>query len=480
MKFFGRQDIFARLSPLLEKHSASLVTCRGRRRVGKSTVIEKFAELQGLRFIKIEGRRPDKKLANCDELAAFAKQLASQTGADRSVPGSWPEAFGRLAGVLNDDEWTLVLLDEISWLGHYDEAFADDLKIAWDNVFKKHDRLILVLCGSVSSWIKDEIIDNTAYMGRRSLDIVVPELPLKECVKFWGRRAARIDVREIIDVLSVTGGIPRYLEEINPSWSAEENIRNLAFRKRSVLREDFDEMFNDVITEEAKFTASVLRKLVDGPKSGAELGKLMKLDKGSRVFSALARLEEVGFVAQDNGVNPETGDLPREKRYRIRDNYTRFYLKYIEPVKAQIDEDAFTFTSLAEFEDIDSMFGLAFETLVVNNYRDLLPELHLGTGLIQSAAPYRRRGTKGSHGRKGVQIDFLIQTRKSICIVEIKRKKEIGREVINEVDAKVNSIKRRPGISAKTALVYDGEFSPVAKADGYFDAVIPFRKLLGI
>ena len=71
-----------------------------------------------------------------------------------------------------------------------------------------------VLCGSVSSWIRDSIVQNRAYVGRRSLDMVVGELPPAECLKFWGKKSARIDSREVLDVLSVTGGVPRYLEEI--------------------------------------------------------------------------------------------------------------------------------------------------------------------------------------------------------------------------------------------------------------------------
>ena len=138
--------------------------------------------------------------------------------------------------------------------------FPEVLKSAWDDLFKKHPKLILVLCGSVSSWIRDNILESSAYIGRRSLDIVVPELPLSECVKFWGERAKRIETREIIDVLSVTGGMPRYLEEINPRLSASENIRRLCYQPNSVLRQDFDDMFYDVVTHKPRFAARVLRR----------------------------------------------------------------------------------------------------------------------------------------------------------------------------------------------------------------------------
>ena len=279
--FFEREDILQKLDALLGKHVASLVTCRGRRRIGKSTLIERFANNNDARFIKIEGVRPTERTSNETELRSFAEQLALQTDAESSLPDNWLSAFKRLDHEIKDDVLTVVLLDEISWMGRYDDLFADSIKIAWDNMWKKHDRLILVLCGSVSSWIKEHIVDSSAFVGRRSCDLVVRELPLKECVKFWGREVERVDLKEIVDVLSVTGGVPRYLEEVNPSLSAEENIRRMAFSHDGVLRNDFDEMFDDVITKQPDFTAKVLHCLVDGPRTAAEVARKLKLCKGN-------------------------------------------------------------------------------------------------------------------------------------------------------------------------------------------------------
>ena len=478
--FYGRETQIEQLNSLWDKRVSSLVTCRGRRRVGKSTLVEEFARRSKARFVKIEGVRPTSQTTSGDERMAFIRQLSRQTSAAKVMPEDWMEAFGCLNEQISDRERTVVLLDEVSWLAHGDDAFADYLKIAWDNEFKKHPRLILVVCGSVSSWIRDNIIGNGAYVGRRSLDMVVPELPLRECVKFWGRAANRIDAREIIDVLSVTGGVPRYLEEVSPRLSAEENIRRLAFSPKGVLREDFDEMFTDVITEKPRFAARVLRSLVDGPKSCAEVAKALGIGKGGDVSRAMVSLEESGFVAPECVRNPETGEPLRERRYRMRDNYARFYLRYIEPQKDVIDQGMFRFSSLREFEGLDTVMGLAFENLVVNNYPELIPHLHLSGSLIMSAGPYRRKGTKGKNGRKGCQIDLLIQTRKALCFVEVKRQREITRDVIAQVDEQVRAISRKEGVSAKTALVYDGHLSEVAAADGYFDAIVPFRDLLGL
>ena len=478
--FFGREVELGELEGLWGKRVASLVTCRGRRRIGKSTLVEEFARRSGARFIKLEGLRPKKGMTERDQLEFFAVKLSAQTGCDKTPPSDWYSAFVRLDRELGGKDRKVVLLDEISWMAQFSLTFPEILKNAWDDLFKKHANLVLVLCGSVSSWIRDEIVENRAYVGRRSLDIVVGELPPQECLKFWGKRASRIAPREIIDVLSVTGGVPRYLEDVNPSLSAIDNIKRLCFTPKSVLREDFDDMFDDVITEQPKFSARVLRTFVDGAKTATEVADALGITKGGDVTAAIGNLVEAGFLAEAGQINPETGRELREKRFRIRDNYARFYLKCIEPHKRIIDDGAFEIASLDELEGYDSIMGLAFENLVVNNYRLLLPLLHLDGVVITSAGPYLRRGTKGPRGRKGCQIDLLVQTRRTVCIVEVKRMKEISREIIADVDRKVRAIKRREGVSIRTALVYDGHLAPVAKADGYLDAIIPISKLLGL
>jgi len=167
---FGRSELERQLEDLCGKRVSSFVTRRGRRRIGKSTLIEHFATRIQARFIKIEGVKPKPSSDNETELEAFARQLALQTDAEDACPTNWLTAFRRLDREL-DGRRTVVLLDEVSWLGHYEATFSDMLKIAWDNMFKKHDRLILVVCGSVSTWIRDNIIDNRAFYGRRSVDL---------------------------------------------------------------------------------------------------------------------------------------------------------------------------------------------------------------------------------------------------------------------------------------------------------------------
>ena len=147
--FYGREDILEDMMSLWGKRVSSLVTCRGRRRIGKSTLVAEFARKSSARFIRIEGIKPKRGFTNADELQNFAMFLSLQLDATAESYDNWAQAFEALAGQIKDDGRTVVLLDEISWMAHYDPHFPDILKIAWDTMFRTHDRLLLVLCGRV-------------------------------------------------------------------------------------------------------------------------------------------------------------------------------------------------------------------------------------------------------------------------------------------------------------------------------------------
>jgi len=210
-----------------------------------------------------------------------------------------------------------------------------------------------------------------------------------------------------------------------------------------------------------------------------ELAEALGIDKGGHISDSLDQLVESGLVSPDIGKNPETGAIIRERRFRLSDNYTRFYLKCIRPAASTIDNGSFALASLSQFREWESHAGFAFENLVVNHYRELLPFLHLGESLVYSAAPYRKQMRKGEKGA-GLQIDLLVQTRRSTCLVEIKRRREIPYGIVDEVAEKARRLKRPKDGSLRAALVYEGELAASVPAEGYFDAIVPFGSLLGL
>jgi len=481
VRFIGRKEQLEDLASLWRKRTSSIVACRGRRRIGKSTLFREFAKRTADAYFEFEGLAPngERKVTNADQLREFASTLARLTNTPVLHLESWNDAFSWLDRAIDDTKRTVILLDEISWMGGEDPNFPSILRNAWESLFHRHDKLVVVVCGSVSAWIKKNILGNTGFTGRFSRDYVLTELSLSECAQFWQGVGGEVSSRDILDVLSVTGGVPRYLEEVDPGLPAEENIRRLCFRPEGELYQDFDAIFNPIFGEDVAFRRRILGVLVDGPANGEEISTRLGVDRNGWLAERLRELSEGGFIDSDPAINPETGKESRISRYRLRDNYTRFYLKYIEPRKALIKRGGYRFRSLSTLPEWNSVMGLQFENLIVNNAMEVAPYLGIGNATVESAAPYRnmRRGRDGKRG--GCQIDLLIQTPRTAYVVEVKRMNRIGSDVEDEVEMKLSRLLLRKGISKRPVLVYDGELDPVVESSGYFCALVPFDRLIG-
>ena len=166
---------------------------------------------------------------------------------------------------------TLVLFDEISWMAYNDPELLGIVKTVWDTEFKKNPDLILILCGSVSSWIEKNILSSTGFVGRISLIIRLEELPLPICDLFWAKKRTMISAYEKFKVLSVTGGVPRYLEEIRSNLPAEENLRHLCFDPDGFLFTEFDRIFSDLFNGRSAIYKSIVMSLAEGARREPKL-----------------------------------------------------------------------------------------------------------------------------------------------------------------------------------------------------------------
>lgn len=472
--FVGRQFALDRLDGLWKKATPSLVTVRGRRRIGKSTLVGEFARRTADHFISIDGQAPGVGVDNKLQLKSFVEQLSLQTNAPDVPVKSWLQAFQLLENSLPQQGRTVVLLDEISWMGGYDAAFAGTLKIVWDKRLKMHDNLILVLCGSVSSWIAENILSGTGFVGRDSLDLLVDELALHECVPFWHETAERTGVGDMLDFLSVSGGVPKYLEELKPQLSADENIRQLCFSPDGILFRDFDQIFCSIFGKKSDDRKAVLKAVAYGSKTIDEIATVLGKERNGHLGEVLNELELAGFIAKDQGVNPRTGKIGRIVHYRLKDNYTRFYLHHIEPHVREITAGLFRFESMSSLQGWSTIKGLQFENLVVSNFRTFLPILGIDGASLVSATPYRR-GRVGDE--KGVQVDLLLQTKTTAYVVEVKRQVKIGADVVTEIKEKIRRLGFASSKSVRTVLVYEGELAPRIRLDHALDFMIPAERL---
>ena len=244
--FIGREREIDDLNGFWGRDHGVLMTCRGRRRIGKSTLIAEFASRTAKNFISIVGLAPRKGMTDARQRRNFCEKIAEYANREYREAETWSRAFKQLDELLDDGGRTVVLLDEISWMGGYDPDFAGYFKEAWDEYLHKRRDLIVVLCGSVSAWIAENILNATGFVGRDSFDIELGELSLADSVKLFGPNHERLSTTEKLDILSLTGGVPKYLEDVRAELSVDENYRRLCFLPRSLLFREFDETFSEV------------------------------------------------------------------------------------------------------------------------------------------------------------------------------------------------------------------------------------------
>lgn len=474
--FIGRLPELKALSELRAKSTASLVCVMGRRRIGKSALIEEFGKSYKS-FTEIQGLAPVAASSNQDQLDHFAERLSLRFKTRKEFFNTWTEAFTSLAKLTRKGE-QLILLDEISWMGRKDPLFSSRLKDVWDLEFKKNSKLILVLCGSVSSWIEANISRNSNFEGRISLDIQLKDLLLPEIKHFWGKQNLEMSSREKILLLSVTGGVPKYLEEVLPTESVSQNIIRLCFKPSGFLFNEFDRIFYDIFERRGKSLEKIIKACLERRLTPAELALHLKTKPNSDLSEQLHILELSGFLTRDFYYHAD-GERSKLGHLRVNDNYLRFYLKYIQPLKDKIQTGAKTLLSISELKNFDSILGLQFENLILANRKKLHELLNIPDSEIRSSSPHvqrKRVKTKGA-----CQIDLLIHTFLDVFyLCEFKCQKQMDKGIIEEVQRKMDvlSVPRRSAL--KPVLVYEGEISPKNEVEfqEFFYKMIPFREFL--
>ncbi len=471
-KFIGRREELDKLFEISQKKTASFIVVRGRRRIGKSRLIEEFAKYFD-KFYRFEGLAPEDGVTAKNQLDEFSRQIAQQFNAPFAKYEDWSDVFWSLGERIKTGK-TLLLFDEISWMGMDEPTFLGKIKYLWDNHLKKNDQLIFIVCGSASAWIENNILSSTGFVGRISYTLTLEELSLPECNQFWPKN---IGAYEKFKVLSTIGGVPKYLEEIDAKFSAEENIKRLCFTKGAILVEEFKQIFSDLFLRDSLFYKKIVSVLVTGTKERNEICDILKIDPGGRISEYLTELELSGYIKRDYTWNIKSGIDSKLSHYRLSDNYLRFYLKYIDKNLTKINRNNFRLKSLTSLPEWNTIMGFQFENLVLNNRLLIHKALKINPEEIISENPFYQRKT---YHYPGCQIDYMIQTKfNTLYVCEIKFSKNmVDSSIIIEVQKKINSLKFPRGYSCRPILIHvNGVTEDVIDSD-YFSSIIDFSEYL--
>ncbi len=471
--FVGRSNELRNLEDLSQSGRACLVVLKGRRRIGKSRLAEEFGK--GKEFLSFSGLAPVKGVTAQDQRDAFARQLTTELNLPPFTFTDWSNAFAHLSMGLIKKK-TVILFDEISWMGSKDPTFTSKLKVWWDLALQNHPSVILILCGSISTWIDKNIINSTAFFGRVSLYLELTELSIPQCRELLNLQGFKGSDLDFFKILSVVGGVPWYLEQIQTHHSADENIKRLCFERNGLLVHEFDRIFNDLFSSRGAVYKQIIKLLSQGMKTLAALRKTMAYPLSGTLSQHLKSLEICGFISKHPDWSLKTGKPGKLTLYRLSDNYLRFYIHYIEPNLAKIEQGSFLEVSLSSLPGWEPMLGFQLENLLLKNRSLIYKAVGIQSQDVVVDNPYFQKASKRA---RGCQIDYLIQMHSNtLFICEIKmRRRELGVEVIDAMKTKIAALSLPKGFGISPILLHLGPISDSLLSNRYFYRIIDIADL---
>lgn len=410
--FIGREYELKKLQEIGELNEASIIVVYGRRRVGKTELIERsFHNRNLIKFEGIEGVSAKEQIQNV--LRQLSEYVEDPLIAKLSLD-SWTKVFQLLAKYVSKGKWT-VFLDEIQWMASYEGKLLAELKYMWDNYFKKNDSLILVLCGSSPSFIINKILHSKALYNRSQYEISLQELGLQEIKLFL--KASR-SKKEIMDACLTIGGIPEYLKYVNRESSVFLGLCKNSFINGGFFTNEFERIFTSSLGSDRSYSKIIgflsNRKFA----SRSEIAAHLRSQSGGTLTEVLENLELCGFITRYSPFN--LGERSALTRYAISDQYLQFYFKFIAPFQNDIKNGRFNSdpTAPIKMDTYNKWLGFGFERFCRKHHHIFANLLSFGGVVYQSGAFFSRQSAAS---KKGLQIDLVFdRADKVYTMCEIK------------------------------------------------------------
>lgn len=467
--FYGRENELKIIQQAIHSPRAELGIVYGRRRVGKSALLAKLKTHKGdLHFEALQ------KVSAKKQIEHFTDQLAKQTGTPETLAHSWKDAFEALTLHIKRGRH-YVIFDEFPWMAAGRTELVSLLKFYWDNVWKENPRLTLVLCGSVTNFMLKHLIHSKALHNRKTFEIKLDPLPAHEAVLFFKKYRSSFETAKF---LMIFGGIPKYLEQMDPTQSLAANMDRLCFTKNSFFLTEFETLFKEQF-KVIKTYESIVEILADRSCSKETLAKRLGIKAGGGLSGYIQALEQADFVRV---FSPSSvmGAGEKTKKIVLWDEWLQFYFSYIKPNRRiiELNTKPGLFARLAE-KSIDTYFGLAFEQFCIKNLPNLLRHAGIELDEIIGYGPFFRQPGRKGRNAGGFQIDILLHRHGHILtVIECKfQTSPVGYSVIREVEKKISLLKPKKLYTIEKMLVCAGQITKDVQQSGYFHKILDLNAL---
>lgn len=410
---FGRTNEIKILDRLLNSNKPEFLAIYGRRRVGKTYLIHEYFKDKGVYFCVTGSANSDKK----SQLRKFYQELVNffPDLSGLKEPKDWYEALNALKDAvvkIDKSKKVIIFFDELPWLATNRSGFLQELEYIWNQHFSHFNNVILIVCGSAANWIIKKVINNKKGLyGRLTETIKLNAFTLDETEKFLQSQNVKLSHKQIVELYMAVGGIAKYLTYVQPGDSAAQTINRLCFTPQGPLVNEFNNLYQSLFDDSHNHVQIV--KGLAKKKTGMfqkELLANLNISSGGHSSSILDELEESGFIA----ACPEYMKKSKDKKLWLIDEYSYFYISWMESIKSSIvlGNDRDYWLKMNIDPRWKTWSGYAFESICFKHVAQIKRKLGISAvHTVESQWSYRPK----DKSETGAQIDLIID-RKDDCI----------------------------------------------------------------
>lgn len=434
-EIIGREREQEQLKKIIKSKSAEFVAVYGRRRVGKTYLIRNFFKARKCLFFNVTGILNQ---TSSQQIYAFIRSMEEtffQNNINLKEPDNWIKAFEVLTYAIKDKSQKVILFfDELPWLASKKSGFLEALDYYWNHHWSMMPNLKLIVCGSAASWMIEKILNNKGGLHNRvTLKLPLEPFTLKETKLYLESRGFKYLNLQILELYMVLGGIPYYLNILDSKKSVTQNIDELLFHRKAPLLEEFKILYTSLF-DNAEAYEEIIR-IIASKRSGVTRQYIIKEAKMSMDNGAfntkLKALETSGFIMNFSPYNA----IKKGSLFRLIDEYSLFYLYWVEPVFSliqKLEEPKNYWKEKAESASFRSWSGYAFEAVIFKHITKIQTTLNISTSSWIGAWSFiPKKGTE----EEGTQIDLVFDRNDNIItLCEIKYTKTPY--ILNKAEAK--------------------------------------------
>ena len=348
-----------------------------------------------------------------DQLANFFFTLR-RVWPSAAKPHSWIEAFDELQSYLEHlpSGSKTVFIDELPWLDTARSKFIAALERFWNGWADGRDDIKLIVCGSATSWMIDNIINNRGGLhNRKTHQIYVAPFTLNESRRYFNAYGFGYREKEIAECYMVMGGVPYYYSLMDQKESVAQNIDRLCFSPDGELKGEFENLYQSLFKKAGDHIAIVTALAKKGKGlTRKQLLDATKLNNNQKFTTTMDELEKCGFIR----TYVPFSETKRDALFQLTDAFTLFHFHYFEENKFQ-DENFWTNSlNSAKYR---AWSGYAFELLCLNHLKQMKEALGI-SGVLTRVCSWT---SKEGEGSRGAQIDLLIdRADQTINLCEMK------------------------------------------------------------